>query len=153
MGVKAAQGGKRRRQRSAPMADINVTPFIDVMLVLLLVFMVAAPLVTAGIPLKLPQASSKPLAMEQQEPLTVNINDQGQVFLQTSEIALESLPEKLQAIMAERKSDKVFLRADGNVDYGMVMRVMGYLNAGGFKNIGLVTDARGASEPKTAKKP
>jgi biopolymer transport protein TolR len=138
-------GGKRRRSHAnrKPMAEINVTPFVDVMLVLLIIFMVAAPLLTVGVPIELPKTAATALPTEQEEPLTIAISADGTLVLQNTEIDRNTLIPKLQAIAAERQDDKVFLRADGSVSYEVVMQVMGALNAGGFRDIGLVTDAGG----------
>ncbi|MFT4717268.1 MAG: biopolymer transport protein TolR [Paracoccaceae bacterium] len=137
--------GKRRarRSRSKPMAEINVTPFVDVMLVLLIIFMVAAPLLTVGVPVELPKTAATPLPSEDEEPLTLALTADGRLVLQSSEIDRNELIPRLRAIAAERQNDKVFLRADGAVPYEAVMQVMGALNAGGFRNIGLVTDSGG----------
>ncbi|KAB7613456.1 protein TolR [Amylibacter sp. SFDW26] len=140
-------GGKRRRSHAKrkPMAEINVTPFVDVMLVLLIIFMVAAPLLTVGVPIELPKTAATSLPTEEEEPLTIAIAADGTLVLQSTEIDRNTLIPKLQAIAAERENDKVFLRADGSVSYETVMQVMGALNAGGFRDIGLVTDAGGPS--------
>lgn len=138
-------GGRRRRRRgsSRPMAEINVTPFVDVMLVLLIIFMVAAPLLTVGVPVVLPKTAAGALPVDQEEPLTVTITAEGAVQIQTAETPRDQLITRLRGIAAERESDRVFLRADGSVPYAQVMQVMGALNAGGFSNIGLVTDIGG----------
>lgn len=139
-------GVRKRRRRSSkrkPMAEINVTPFVDVMLVLLIIFMVAAPLLTVGVPIELPKTAAQPLPSEQEEPLTLALAADGGLFLQNASIERDTFVLKLHAIAAERQSDKVFLRADGEVPYSAVMEIMGALNAGGFRNIGLVTDAGG----------
>lgn len=125
------------------MAEINVTPFVDVMLVLLIIFMVAAPLVTVGVPVELPKTAAGALAADQEEPLTVTLTAGGTVQIQTTEVARDDLVARLRGIAVERTSDRVFLRADGAVPYSNVMEVMGALNAGGFSNIGLVTDIGG----------
>ena len=125
------------------MSEINVTPFVDVMLVLMIIFMVAAPLLTAGIPVELPDTAAAALPTEQEEPLTISMTADGKLLIQKEEISEETLIPKLRAIAAERKSDKVFLRADGAIPYERVAQVMGALNAGGFRNIGLVTDTQG----------
>lgn len=132
--------GKGNRGRYRPLAEINVTPFVDVMLVLLIIFMVAAPLLTVGVPLELPKTRAQALPTEQEEPLTINLDAEGRVYIQKTEIDAETLIPKLTAIQAERQSDKIFLRADRSLDYGVVMQIMGALSAGGFRNIGLVTD-------------
>ena len=139
-------GGRRRggrRRRSQPMAEINVTPFVDVMLVLLIIFMVSAPLLTVGVPVNLPETAAEALPVENEEPLTVTLTAEGTVLIQTTETAAADLVPKLQAIATERTSDKIFLRADGAIPYEQVMQVMGALNAGGFRTIGLVTDTGG----------
>ena len=144
-------GGRHRRGRgrargAKPLVEINVTPFVDVMMVLLVVFMVAAPLLTVGVPLQLPRSSATPLPVDMQEPLTINLDAEGRVFVQKTEVAFADLISQLQAIAAERQNDRVFLRADARLDYGRVAQVMGALNAGGFRNIGLVTDPAGAED-------
>lgn len=138
-------GGRRRRHRGGaqPMSEINVTPFVDVMLVLLIIFMVAAPLMTVGVPVELPKTAATALPTDSEEPLTVTITADGILMIQTTETAPEELVVKLRAIAAERDSDRVYLRADGAIAYEQVMQVMGALNAGGFSNIGLVTDVGG----------
>ncbi|QBF32976.1 protein TolR [Thalassococcus sp. S3] len=152
-GVNQAEvgGGRRRRgrRRARPMSEINVTPFVDVMMVLLIIFMVAAPLLTVGVPVELPKTAAGALPGDQEEPLTVTITSNGSVQIQTTDTAREELIPKLRAIAAERSSDQVFLRADGAVSYDVVMQVMGALNAGGFSNIGLVTDIGGPTFSET----
>ena len=139
----AGGGGRRkgRRRRGAPMSEINVTPFVDVMLVLLIIFMVAAPLLTVGVPLELPETEANPLPQEQEAPLTINIASDGTIFLQKTPIGYEELSLRLPGIRQERDDDQVYLRADGGIAYGRVAEVMGALNAAGFKSIALVTDA------------
>jgi biopolymer transport protein TolR len=145
--ISGGGGGGRKGRRShgkrRPMSEINVTPFVDVMLVLLIIFMVAAPLLTVGVPIELPKTAASPLPTEDEEPLALAISADGTLVLQNSEIDRATLIPKLRAIAAERKDDKVFLRADGAVPYSQVMEIMGALNAGGFRDIGLVTDAGG----------
>ncbi|MEO0938711.1 MAG: ExbD/TolR family protein [Pseudomonadota bacterium] len=136
-------GRRRRRRRSQPMAEINVTPFVDVMMVLLIIFMVAAPLLTVGVPVELPRTAAAALPTDTEEPLTVTITAEGGVQIMTTDVARDALVPRLRAIAAEREDDRVFLRADGAVPYATVMEVMGALNAGGFANIGLVTDTGG----------
>ena len=135
----------RRRRRGQPMSEINVTPFVDVMLVLLIIFMVAAPLLTVGVPVELPKTAANPLPGEQEEPLTVTLTAEGTVLIQTTETPLQELIPKLRAIAVERSSDRVYLRADGTIPYENVVQIMGALNAGGFADIGLVTDIGGPS--------
>lgn len=135
-------GGRRRRRgrRANVMAEINITPFVDVMLVLLIIFMVAAPLMTVGVPVELPKTTANALPSDEEEPLTVTITVDGLITIQNTETSREELVSKLQAIAAERTSDRIFLRADGANDWNTVAEIMGALNAGGFSNIGLVTD-------------
>jgi len=123
------------------MAEINVTPFVDVMLVLLIIFMVSAPLLTVGVPIDLPQTQAKGLDQDR-EPLTVSVNEKGQVYLQNSEIPVEDLVAKLQAITQTRggMDERIYVRGDRKVDYGTVMRVMGRLSAAGFRRVALVTE-------------
>lgn len=145
--VQKSSGGRRRRHRgrAAAMSEINVTPFVDVMLVLLIIFMVAAPLLTVGVPIKLPETAASAMPTEKEEPLTITLTADGLVMIQSTEVADGELIPKLQAIAAERTSDKIFVRADGAVAYERVAQLMGALNAGGFNNIGLVTDTGGPS--------
>ncbi|WP_299813676.1 ExbD/TolR family protein [uncultured Jannaschia sp.] len=145
--------GRRRRRGASgarPMSEINVTPFVDVMLVLLIIFMVAAPLLTAGVPIELPETAAAPLPQEQEEPLALTVAADGRVLIGSQEVPRDELLPRLRAIAGERQGDKVFLRADGTVPYSDVMVVMGALNAGGFRNIGLVTDAGGPTLDGTA---
>jgi biopolymer transport protein TolR len=145
-GVMQRSGGGRRgrrRGKAKAMSEINVTPFVDVMLVLLIIFMVAAPLLTVGVPVELPKTAATALPTEQEEPLTITLTAEGLTLIQTTETAPNELIPKLRAIAVERADDKVFLRADGSIPYERVMQVMGALNAGGFRNIGLVTDIGG----------
>lgn len=145
--IKDGGSGRHRRRggrgKAAVMSEINVTPFVDVMLVLLIIFMVAAPLLTVGVPLELPKTAAQAVATEQEEPLTISIQADGAISIQNEPIAEDQLIPKLMAIAAERTSDKLFLRADGAIPYERVVQVMGALNSGGFANIVLVTDAGG----------
>ena len=146
--MKSGGGGRRRRGsrgKAAVMSEINVTPMVDVMLVLLIIFMVAAPLLTVGVPLELPKTAAQAVPTVQEEPLTVSVQADGTISIQNSPIAEEELIAKLKAIAAERQDDKLFLRADGKIPYERVVQVMGALNNGGFSNITLVTDAGGPS--------
>ena len=145
-GVVENGGGSRRRgrrRRSRPMSEINVTPFVDVMLVLLIIFMVAAPLQVVGVPIEMPRTAAQSLPTEQEEPLTITLTAEGRVLIQTTEVAEGEIIGRLQAILTERTSDRVFLRADGAVPYARVAVVMGAMNAAGITNIGLVTDDGG----------
>ena len=146
MNMAGSPGGGRRGRRRAVMAEINVTPMVDVMLVLLIVFMVSAPLLTVGVPLDLPQTQAKSLDQDR-EPLTVSVNTQGQVFLQNSEIKVDDLVPKLQAITQARggTDERIYVRGDRKVDYGTVMRVMGRLSQAGFRRVALVTEVEQGS--------
>jgi biopolymer transport protein TolR len=144
----AATGGRTQRRRRPVMSEINVTPFVDVMLVLLIVFMVSAPLLTVGVPIDLPQSQAK--ALEQNnEPLTVSVNNQSQIFLQNDEIKLDDLLPKLKAIIDARggtSNDLIYIRGDRTVAYGMMMRVMGRISGAGYHRIALVTEVEQGSQ-------
>ena len=139
-------GSRRRRRRSRVMAEINVTPMVDVMLVLLIVFMVSAPLLTVGVPIDLPQSKASGLEQQQQEPLAVSVTNDGKVFLQDSEVSLDDLVPRLKAVTEARAgagggaNERIYVRGDRSVDYGTVMRVMGRLSAAGFGRVALITE-------------
>ena len=137
----SSAGGGRRRARKPVMAEINVTPMVDVMLVLLIIFMVSAPLLTVGVPLDLPQTQAKSLDQDK-NPLTPSVNIKGQVYLNDTEVALDELVPKLKAITETRggMDERIFVRGDKKVDYGTVMKVMGRLSAAGFRRVALVTE-------------
>jgi biopolymer transport protein TolR len=128
---------KHRRRRARPMSDINVTPFVDVMLVLLIVFMVTAPLLSAGVPVDLPEAQAKPLALEK-EPVTVTVDTNGHVFVKDAEIQMNDLVARLSEAVGGNLDERVYVRGDKTVSYGTIMQVMGVMNAAGFRHIGLV---------------
>ena len=139
--VGSAAGGRKGRRRPV-MSEINVTPFVDVMLVLLIVFMVSAPLLTVGVPIELPQSPAKSLEQDR-EPLTVSVNTKGQIFLQNSEIKIDDLLPKLKAIITARNGgtdERIYVRGDKRVDYGTMMRVMGRLAGAGYHRVALVTE-------------
>ena len=140
-----ARRGRRRGRHRAMMAEINITPFVDVMLVLLIIFMVAAPLMTVGVPVQLPETAATPLPAVEEETLTVTLTEEGTITLMTTEIARDDLIPRLRAVAAERSDNKIFLRADGRVPYAQVAQIMGALNAAGFNDIGLVTETGGPS--------
>ncbi len=144
----AAAGGRTKHRRRPVMSEINVTPFVDVMLVLLIVFMVSAPLLTVGVPIDLPQSQAK--ALEQNnEPLTISVNNQSQIFLQNDEIKLDDLLPKLKAIIDARggsSNDLIYIRGDRTVAYGMMMRVMGRISSAGYHRIALVTEVEQGSQ-------
>jgi len=139
--VAEAGSGRRRHRRKAVMSEINVTPMVDVMLVLLIIFMVSAPLLTVGVPIDLPQTQAKSLDQDR-EPLTLSVNLQGKVFLQNSEIPIEELIPKLKAVTDARGGydERIYVRGDRKVDYGAVMRVMGRISSAGFRRVALVTE-------------
>jgi biopolymer transport protein TolR len=140
-GVAPAAGAAGRRgvrRRHAPMAEINVTPFVDVMLVLLIIFMIAAPLLTVGVPIDLPETEAGPLDGDT-EPLTVSVRPDGRIFLQEQEVSPDQLVTTLQAIAQRGVEERIYVRGDRAADYGTIMQVMGRLNAAGYKRIGLVT--------------
>ena len=141
--------GRRKRHRQKVMSEINVTPMVDVMLVLLIIFMVSAPLLTVGVPIDLPQTQATSLGQDK-EPLTVSVNDQGQIFLQNAEISVDDLLPKLQAVAQARGGSeaRVYVRGDKKVDYGTMMRVMGQLSSAGFHRVALVTEFEQGSKAK-----
>lgn len=133
------RGGRGRRRARVPVSEINVTPLVDVMLVLLIVFMVAAPLLTVGVAVDLPETAAQPIP-EQGEPLTVTITGDGTIFVQETAVEIESLVPQLEAIATAGYDQRIFIRGDQARSYGEVVRVMGKINAAGFRRIGLVTD-------------
>jgi biopolymer transport protein TolR len=140
--------GRRKHHRRKVMSEINVTPMVDVMLVLLIIFMVSAPLLTVGVPIDLPQSQAK--ALEQNnEPLTVSVNNQSQIFLQNDQIQLDDVLPKLKAIIDARggsANDLIYIRGDRTVAYGMMMRVMGRISGAGYHRIALVTEVEQGSQ-------
>jgi biopolymer transport protein TolR len=128
---------KHRRGRRRPMSDINVTPFVDVMLVLLIVFMVTAPLLSAGVPVDLPQAQAKPLALEK-EPITVTVDTQGHVYIKDDEVQMADLVPRLTALATTGLDERIYVRGDKAVSYGQIMQVMATISNAGFTHIGLV---------------
>ncbi|MFZ1775502.1 MAG: protein TolR [Rhizobiaceae bacterium] len=139
VGSSGGRGGHRRRgRRGGVMSEINVTPMVDVMLVLLIIFMVAAPMMTSGVPIDLPETQAKEMNAETQ-PITVSVNEAGQVFIQEEEVAAEDVVAKLEAIAKTGYEERIFVRGDKSADYGMVMQVMARISSAGFKNLGLVT--------------
>jgi len=134
-------GGRRRHSRKPVMAEINVTPMVDVMLVLLIIFMVSAPLLTVGVQIDLPQTQAKSIDQDR-EPLTISVNTKGEVYLMNSEVNVDELVAKLKAVTDTRggTEERIFVRGDKGVNYGTVMRVMGRLSAAGFRRVALVTE-------------
>ena len=145
MGMSATAGGQgggrrgRRSRRHRAIAEINMTPFIDVMLVLLIIFMVAAPLIATGVPLDLPQTGAKPINVDQ-KPVTVAIDSKGQIFLQDEPTLEPDLAAKLQAMAKQGFDERIYVRGDKQVDYGRVASVMSTITAAGFKRVALVTE-------------
>ena len=143
MAVANGGGGGRRRGRrgakSKPMSEINVTPMVDVMLVLLIIFMVAAPLMTVGVPIDLPKTQAKQLNTEQ-KPVTVSVNTEGVIFVGDTQVPLEGIVDAVTAASTNGIEDRVYVRGDGTASYGAVMQVMGALSGAGFTKIGLLTD-------------
>jgi biopolymer transport protein TolR len=146
MGASIQNGGQarrrgRHRQGRAPMSEINVTPFVDVMLVLLIIFMVTAPLLTVGVPIELPKTDAGVTGdASQKEPLTVSVRQDGKIFLQEMEISLDEIVPKLTAIAKGGHEQVIYIRGDQRANYGALMRVMGKISAAGFRRISLVTD-------------
>ena len=145
-GGSAGVVGKRRHRRRPVMAEINVTPMVDVMLVLLIIFMVSAPLLTVGVPVDLPQTQAKSLDQDK-DPLAVSVDEKGKVFLQNTEISVDELVAKLKAITDARGGfdERIYVRGDRKVDYGTVMKVMARLSSAGFKRVALVTEVEQGS--------
>ncbi|CUX00980.1 tolR protein [Agrobacterium fabacearum S56] len=143
-GSSGGSGGRRGRggrRRGGAISEINVTPLVDVMLVLLIIFMVAAPMMTVGVPIDLPQTSANALNSDTQ-PITISVNANGQIHLQETEIQAAEVADKLQAIATTGYNERIFVRADSVAAYGVVADVMARIQAAGFKNIGLVTQQR-----------
>ena len=141
-GTSAVEAGRRNRRRRGIMSEINVTPMVDVMLVLLIIFMVSAPLLTVGVPIDLPQSQAKSLDQDK-EPLTLSIDGTGKIFLQNTEIGVEDLVAKLKAISDAQGGgfdQRIYVRGDRKVDYGTVMKVMGRVSGAGYHRVALVTD-------------
>jgi biopolymer transport protein TolR len=152
MGAKAPQFGGRHSKRRAgyqPMAEINVTPFVDVMLVLLIVFMVTAPLLTVGVPVDLPKTSAQPIA-DQVEPLVVSIDAKGEIFIQDTSVPIAGLVARLQAITENKADTRIYVRGDRAIDYGKVMQVMGRINNAGFTRVALITEMPREGAPEDA---
>ena len=137
-GQAGRRGQRRRGRQRALVSEINVTPFVDVMLVLLIIFMVAAPLMTVGVPIDLPETQASALNSETQ-PITVSVNQQGEVFLQETEIAIDDIVPTLQAIATTGYDERIYVRGDRVADYGTVMQVMARISSAGYRNLGLVT--------------
>ncbi len=139
MNMGSNNSNRRRRARAQPFAEINITPLVDVMLVLLVIFMVAAPMMTTGVSVDLPQTKASPVS-GQDEPLSISVTSEGKVYVQKQEVALEALQAKLKAVAGEKKDTRIFVRGDRNIDYGKIMAVVGEVNAAGFSKVALITD-------------
>lgn len=138
-GSSGGAGGRRRRsRRNQVMSEINVTPFVDVMLVLLIIFMVAAPLLTVGVPIDLPETQAKALS-SQTQPISLSVNNVGQIFLQETEIPMDEIVAKLGAIAKNGYEERIYVRGDKTADYGAVMQVMGLISQAGYKRLAMVT--------------
>jgi biopolymer transport protein TolR len=136
-------GGRRSRARKhSPMHEINVTPFVDVMLVLLIIFMVTAPMLTSGVPIELPETKGQQLQTNK-DPVTLSVDKSGKVFIQETEIKLDDIAPKLKAMAKNGYNEQIFIRGDKGIDYGTVMRVMGRVKAAGFTKVSLVTETEG----------
>lgn len=138
MGGRGGRGHRRRGRHHALMSEINVTPMVDVMLVLLIIFMVAAPMLTVGVPVDLPETKASAMNADTQ-PITITIDGAGKIFLQETEIPEEELVAKLQAISKTGYEERIFIRGDKTTNYGAAMVVMGLIQNAGYKNIGLLT--------------
>ncbi len=132
------RGGRRRRRTTSVMSEINVTPFVDVILVLLIIFMVSAPMLTSGVPIDLPESQAKPLSADK-DPISITIDPSGKIFLQDTEIPLDEIVPKLKAIASTGYDERIFVRGDKTSNYGAIMQVMGLISGAGYRNIGLVT--------------
>ena len=150
MGLASARGGGRRGRgsRRRPMSEINVTPFVDVMLVLLIIFMVTAPLLTAGVPIDLPDSRAAQLPSDQQQ-VTISIDQAGYVYIDDAAVELGGLPQALESIPRSGEGPDITLRADRALDYGRVMAVMGELNRAGLNRISLITNSAAPASVNT----
>ena len=137
--MQLGNGGRGRGGRYRPLAEINVTPLVDVMLVLLIIFMVAAPLMTSGVKVDLPKASAAPIGQDA-KPVTVSVNGQGQIYLQDTEVQLPDLVTKLQAIAENQPDRRIFVRGDRGIAYGRIMEVMATITQGGFTKVALLAE-------------
>lgn len=140
--------GRGRRGSRKPMSEINVTPMVDVMLVLLVVFMITAPMMTVGVPVNLPKTQA-PAMNDKIEPLVISISAEGKIYLQESEVSLDTLVPQLQAITSAKPDTRIYVRGDQKIDYGLIMRVMGTISSAGFDKVALMAEM---PTPKVAKK-
>jgi biopolymer transport protein TolR len=155
MAVKLGHHGRARghgRRKAQPMSEINVTPMVDVMLVLLVIFMVTAPLLTVGVPVQLPKTKASAMT-NPDEPVVISVEKDGNVFLQETEIKLDELGPRLAAITANKPDTTIYVRADQDTNYGMFAQVLAELQASGFSKVGLITDSKGPGDAAPAAKP
>ena len=145
MAITPGMGSKRRRHRAERFSEINVTPMVDVMLVLLVIFMVAAPMMTTGVTVDLPSSKAAPVP-GQDEPLTVSITADGRIYIQKTKVEPAEFEEKLKAITGQKRDTRIFVRGDKNADYGKIMQVVGAINAAGFAKVALITDVNHGRE-------
>ncbi len=144
MGMSTGGGGGYNRGRGGshrPMAEINVTPMVDVMLVLLIIFMVAAPLLTAGVPIDLPDSKAKAISDEDNKPLEVSINKSGKIYVGETEVTEERIVTILTSMTEDNPERRIYIRADQGLDYGKVMRILGTINGAGFNKVALISEA------------
>lgn len=142
MGMAMGQRGGSRRRRGGAMTEINMTPMIDVMLVLLIVFMVTAPMMTVGVPVDLPKTDARTQSNDESEPLVISMKKDGNLYLQDTKIDQSGLIDKLKAITAQKPDQRIFIRGDQNLNYGKVMELMGTLTAAGFNRVALVAESK-----------
>jgi biopolymer transport protein TolR len=150
MSMHLSKGGHGRGYRKQQFSEINVTPMVDVMLVLLVIFMVTAPMMTTAVTVDLPETSSSPVQGDD-EPLEVSVKKDGTVYIQKTEVKIEDVAAKLEAIAGQKKETRIFVRGDKSVDYGMMMEVVGAINGAGFLKVGLVTDSAAVASSKAKK--
>lgn len=145
--------GRRRHSRYRPMSDINVTPFVDVMLVLLIVFMVTAPLLTVGVPIDLPKTQAQALS-QPEEPLVISVNAQGGIYIQDTQVELENVVPRLVAVTENKPDTRIYVRGDRTVAYGRIMQIMGRVNSAGFTRVALIAELpRSGDQPAPAEDP
>lgn len=143
MGVSLKNNHRKNSRRAAPFCEINITPMVDVMLVLLIIFMVAAPMMTTGVTVDLPESNASPVPGND-EPLSVSITSGGAIYIEKSKVELKALQKKLMAVTNAKKETRIFVRGDKNVDYGTIMQVVGEINAAGFNKVALLTEIGGS---------
>lgn len=142
MGIITNQHSGKRNRQYHPMAEINVTPMVDIMLVLLIIFMVTSPMMVAGVTVDLPETSAAPVS-GQDEPLSITVDAKGNIYLQDTQVKATELVEKLTAITGQKRDTRIFVRGDKTIDYGKVMSVVGAINAAGFTKVALITEITG----------